>query len=301
VGLTKIEWTASADGSRPGYSHNHWVGCEKISPACDGCYAEAWAKRSGQAGLWAGERRLTSDTNREAPYRWDRAAAAAGRRDRVFCSSLSDVFDTKVPQAWRMELFQTIMLTPNLDWLLLTKRPGSAPKLLRCLQKLSATGTRPLAANPTATSQPDSTKARERPADTTLAAWIEEWLGGSPPHNVWVGTTIEDKARAGLRLPALARIPARIRFVSAEPLLEDWSDLVPDAALHRIDWIICGGETGAGAREMPEAWAERLRNACSKAGIAFYMKQMTRKGPIPANLMVREQPIAEARGRTIPA
>ena len=82
---TKIEWAT--------HTFNPWVGCTRISPACDNCYAAGWAKRTGQAHLWGGERRRTTASNWQQPRKWNRAAEAAGRRDRVFCASLADVFD----------------------------------------------------------------------------------------------------------------------------------------------------------------------------------------------------------------
>lgn len=119
---TKIEWAT--------HTFNPWVGCTKVSAACDGCYAEAWAKRTGHPELWQGERRRTSAANWREPIKWDKAAAAAGERHRVFCASLADVFDNQVPVEWRYELWQLIVKTPHLDWLLLTKRPQNIRKML---------------------------------------------------------------------------------------------------------------------------------------------------------------------------
>jgi protein gp37 len=93
---TKIEW---AD-----HSWNPWVGCTKVSAACDHCYAEGWAKRTGQPGLWQGERRHTSEAYWRHPLGWDRDAYHKGQRARVFCASLADVFDNQVPPAWRADL-----------------------------------------------------------------------------------------------------------------------------------------------------------------------------------------------------
>jgi len=87
-------------------------------------------------------------------------------------------------------------------------------------------------------------------------------------------------------LAALGAIPSAVRFVSAEPLLEDWSDMLPpfpyDTAVH---WLICGGESGGHARNMPEEWAAAFCDRCATAGIRFFMKQMTRKAPIPGSLL----------------
>ncbi len=133
MGATTIEWTATMlpDGtSLPGYSFNPWIGCQKVSPACDHCYAEGWAKRTGQPSLWQGERRRTSDANWRAPMKWNRDAARTGIRRKVFCASLADVFDNHVPDEWRADLWDLIWDTPNLTWLLLTKRPQNILKML---------------------------------------------------------------------------------------------------------------------------------------------------------------------------
>lgn len=111
-----------------------------------------------------------------------------------------------------------------------------------------------------------------------------------------MGCTVEDRERAQQRLPALGAVPAAVRFISAEPLIEDWSDLLPAAlASWRFDWLICGGESGHGARDMPAAWARRLRDATLAGGASFFMKQMTGKAAIPPDLMVRQFPNALLR------
>lgn len=170
---SKIEWTT--------HTFNPWTGCTKVSPACDFCYAEGWAKRSGHVE-WGphGERRRTKTWNN--PIKWNRAAAGAAERPRVFCASLADVFDnhrTIQPQ-WRADLWALITATPNLDWLLLTKRPQNIHKF-------------------------------------APAEWI---VGGFPP-NVWVGSTVENQEEFHRRVPWLRPIKARVRFLSMEPLLGD--------------------------------------------------------------------------------
>jgi len=112
---SKIEWCD--------HTFNPWTGCQKVSPACDNCYAEGWAKRTGQAGLWNGERRRTSVAYWREPAKWNRDAERDGVRRKVFCASLADVFDNKAMPSWRADLFDLIFATPHLDWLLLTKRP----------------------------------------------------------------------------------------------------------------------------------------------------------------------------------
>lgn len=240
---TKIEWAT--------HTFNPWVGCTKVSPACDHCYAEGWAKRTGQGHLWEGERRRTSMSNWQKVRKWNRDASAAGRRDRVFCASLADVFDNQVPPAWRRELWHYIEQTPSLDWLLLTKRPQNIAKML-----------------------PDP--------ETGVKPWGKE--GWS---NVWLGTTAENQTEYDRRVLHLLGVPARVRFLSCEPLLgpldlglmeyteirELDRGIVLATRRSRLHWVICGGESGPGARPMHPDWARSLRDQCAAAGVAFHFKQ----------------------------
>ena len=113
-----IEWTH--------HTFNPWWGCVKLSPACAHCYAETWAKRVGM-DLWGGDapRRFFSEAHWKEPRRWDAEAQRLGRRARVFCASMADVFEPRADlDVWRDKLWTLIEATPHLDWLLLTKRPG---------------------------------------------------------------------------------------------------------------------------------------------------------------------------------
>jgi protein gp37 len=117
--VTKIEW---AD-----HTFNPWMGCTKVSPACDNCYAaEMMDARYGRVKWGTGEPRVrTAPANWAKPRKWNREAEKAGTRPFVFCASLADVFDNEVDSAWRADLFDLIRATPNLVWLLLTKRIGN--------------------------------------------------------------------------------------------------------------------------------------------------------------------------------
>lgn len=121
---SKIEWTD--------HTFNPWMGCTKVSPACDGCYAEALMDLRYGKVKWGphGERVRTAPANWRQPVKWNKDAAAAGTRPRVFCASLADVFDNQVPPEWRADLFALIQATPNLIWLLLTKRPQNIVKMV---------------------------------------------------------------------------------------------------------------------------------------------------------------------------
>lgn len=255
---SNIEWTH--------HTHNRWIGCTKVGPGCDNCYAAAWDARGlqGQETRWGAHaaRTLTSAANRRKPLAWDRAAKAAGERHRVFCASLADVFDNheSILPEWRADLWVLIAATPNLDWMLLTKRPGNIAKML--------------------------------PPD---------WGHGWP--NVWLGCTVVNQTEADRDIPKLLSVPAAVRFLSIEPLLEP-VDLVGDQPesgfkpwLDGIHLVIVGGESGAHARVWPGLAdaARSIRDQCKAAGVAFFMKQMAgawkaSMPPIPDDLMVREMP-----------
>ena len=114
------------------HTFNPWEGCQKVGPGCDNCYAEARDVRFTGGMHWGpgAPRRRTSAANWAKPLRWNREAAASGTRPRVFCASLADVFDNVVDPAWRDDLWRLIEATPNLDWMLLTKRPGNIGNML---------------------------------------------------------------------------------------------------------------------------------------------------------------------------
>jgi protein gp37 len=123
---SKIEWTD--------HTFNPWTGCTNVSPGCDHCYAEAWSKRSGHVKWGNNPRKRTTESYWKAPLIWQSKAlsfeALHGRRQRVFCASLADVFDNKAKAEWRNDLFEMVRKTPSLDWLFLTKRPQNIAKML---------------------------------------------------------------------------------------------------------------------------------------------------------------------------
>jgi protein gp37 len=113
------------------HTFNPWIGCTKVSPGCEHCYAEAdFDLRKGIAQWGAGNpRHRTGEGNWRLPSRWNREAAKTGYRPRVFCASLADVFDKEVDPKWRADLWDLIRATPLLRWMLLTKRIGNVLKM----------------------------------------------------------------------------------------------------------------------------------------------------------------------------
>lgn len=126
--ITKIEWTD--------HTFNPWIGCTKVSPACDGCYAEnLMDHRYGKVRWGAGEDRVrTAPANWRKPIAWNKAATAKAEPTYLFCASLADVFDNEVAPEWRDDLFALIKATPALTWLLLTKRIGNVLKMMDCVR-----------------------------------------------------------------------------------------------------------------------------------------------------------------------
>lgn len=253
---TKIGWVRNSDGTA-GSTFNPWLGCRKVSPGCDHCYAESWAKRSGLVTWGEGMPRMqTSESYQRKPFRWNEDAAKKGIRHRVFCASLADVFDEEVPDEWRDELFAMIAMTPHLDWLLLTKRPAEMVRWFTT--------------SPNPAELPDRKAVIEETMRTEYATndqWSVGWLDWPLP-NVWLGVTAEDQPRAEERIPFLLATPAAKRFVSIEPHLE-----LVRPELDGIDWIICGCESGPHAREQKIEWRRSLRDQCQAAGVAFFDKQ----------------------------
>lgn len=256
---TKIEWAT--------HTLNFWEGCTKVSEGCANCYAADRDQRFHGGLHWGpgAPRRLTSVANWAQADKWNREAEASGVRPRVFVNSLSDIFDPEVEIEWLAKALDTFDRCPCVDFLLVTKRPELWSERMEMVSALGESSD----------------------ADTGPGV-ARQWLKGNAPSNVWVGTTVENQARADERIPDLLKIPARVRFLSCEPLLGPvdieaagglWADLKGrhlDAAsrgLRGIDWVICGGESGHGARPMHPDWARSLRDQCTEAGVAFFFKQ----------------------------
>jgi protein gp37 len=346
---TAISWTDM--------TFNPWIGCAKVSPGCAHCYAAtdtfARVKRAQGVELWGKgkPRHRTSEAYWKDPVKWNKEAALTVgeggifgdvHRPRVFCASLADWLDDEVPIEWLAELMTLIGKTPNLDWQLLTKRPENFRWRIRRVLNWFLIHIMDLdLSNSIAKLDPNfshclpvlekswedrQTYIRENNAGLIL---VSRWLGSEsdesddiPPENVWIGTTVENQEMADKRIPELLKIPAKVRFLSCEPLLEQvtLSEKKSDGEHYswlcdtfhdpnsptkmrqdppRIHWVIAGGESGPGFRLFNPDWARSLRDQCKAAGVAFHMKQMgglkpSMMPPIPADLMIREFP--ERRG-----
>lgn len=249
---SKIEWTH--------HTFNPWIGCTRVSPACDRCYAETWANRYGTAEWGAGKpRKLTSESNWQQPLKWNRETEKTGARKRVFCASLADVFDNEADTAWRIRLFALIEKTPHLDWLLLTKRIGNARKML--------------------------------PLDWGKG-WPNVWLG--------ISVVTQEEAERDIpklaAIPATVRFLSMeplLGPVNLRALKTDHGGRL-NAFLHdRIHWVIVGGESGVGAHPLHPQWARSLRDQCVEFGIPFHFKQWGEWEPLSTTSGMQELPFGQ--------
>lgn len=262
---TNISWCHS--------TLNFWVGCTEVSAACNFCYARTMSERYGWAKWGDYPRHRTAlSTRHHNPMKWQRTAKQfiekmSGRR-RVFVNSLSDFFDNQVPPDWRADSWALMAECPDLDFLLLTKRPQNIKKMLP-------------------------------------ASYVEQLVGRDLPpwpwRNVWLGVTAENQEEADRRIPALLKVPATVHFISAEPLLEpiDVSRWMTETGWpHSLDWVITGCESGRNARPFPVDGDRMLRDQCKTAGVAFFEKQrpgtrgkvITDINQFPEDLRIQEFP-----------
>lgn len=107
--------------------------------------------------------------------------------------------------------------------------------------------------------------------------WLQDWLDGNAPSNIWIGTSVEDQARADERIPELLKIPARVRFLSVEPQLGpvNFEQACGGSAVSaRLDWAIFGGESGAGSRPCHVDWIRDGVKQCQAGGVKVFVKQL---------------------------
>lgn len=265
---TGIAWTDA--------TFNPWIGCTKVGPGCDLCYAAASDDRYHGGKHWgAGAPRMrTSPAYWRGPIRWN-ARLSAGKPLKVakpgmpevpaprwvFCASQADVFDNEVDPAWRNDLWALIRDTPLIRWQLVTKRVGNVAKML--------------------------------PDDWTRYALSAQERGSLYRHVGIIATTVnqEEYDRDGPKLLDLKNIGVRWVGLSIEPQLGpiDLRFEIDDGKSfpfprwngkthgRSLDWVICGGESRQGsarARPFYTEWARSLLGQCEQAGIPFFLKQL---------------------------
>lgn len=232
---SKIEWTD--------HTFNPWWGCQKVSEGCRHCYAETLSNRWGH-DIWGPpattSRRMMSDSYWQKPLAWNGAAEAAGRRARVFCASMADVFEEHPDaDAPRARLWELIEATPWLDWLLLTKRPENIDNML--------------------------------PGRWLAAIPPNVWLGTSVEDQA----TAERRIRELLAVPAAVRFVScepLIGPINMIPYL--FGDALGNDFTPSLDWVIVGGESGPGARPMEAAWAKSIVDTCEASSTPVFLKQL---------------------------
>ena len=264
-----IEWTD--------HTFNPWEGCQKVGPGCDHCYAESRNARfgGGTAPNWGAgaPRRRTSPANWRKPLRWQadatRFLAEHGRRQRVFCASLADVFDNAVEDMWRAELANLISDTPDLDWLLLTKRIGNVEDMLQ----IAFDGATPSNVWLGATIVNQVEADRDIPKLLTAPAAkrflsVEPLLGPIDLSQVHYCDDDGDELIYGPLTGKGVMSDLGYYHQGEGP----WEELNP-GVVPTLDWVIVGGESGPGARPMHPDWARSLRDQCAVAGVPFLFKQ----------------------------
>lgn len=245
---TRIEW---AD-----HTFNPWIGCTRIGPGCDHCYAERLATQRLQVPWGAGEpRKLTSAGYWRQPLRWNKRAEQHGVRARVFCASLGDVFDNEANPEWRDHLWSVIRRTPCLDWILVTKRIGNAAAML---------------------------------PDDWDDGWPHVWLLATICNQLEADRDIPKLLRTpacirGVSMEPLLGPVDMIRLeirglywlnaLTGRAYLSRNGGMPARASFPPLDWVIVGGESGPQARPMRFQWAEELWARCHTFNVPFFFKQ----------------------------
>lgn len=212
---------------------NPVTGCTRVSPGCDNCYMFALYPRLRGMSVTGYE---TEPGDVQLLPERLHAPFKWKKPRRVFVNSMSDVFHPSVPYEFAFEMFKVMEQASEQSghvFQVLTKRPGRA------------------------------------------VGWWNQFadrFDGNWPKNVWIGTSVESQKYAP-RITVLARIPAAVRFVSAEPLLEE-VDLSEWLSRDALNWLIVGGESGRNARPMDLNWVRRLRDQSVSSNVAFFLKQL---------------------------
>lgn len=284
---TNIEWTDA--------TWNPFAGCSRKSDGCRNCYAEVMTKRLAAMGVAKYQGLLNEQGRFNGVVRPDEASLLIPLKwkkpRRIFVNSMSDLFHENAQEEWIDKAFSVMALTPQHTYQILTKRPERMAEYM------------------------ESLKQYEFSIDQY---WIGDWISMGMPRklyqelrgiflnkplpNVWLGTSVEDQKTADERIPHLRQIPAKVRFLSIEPLLgpvdlSKWlrRTLSVDElnALHAatggmeayglacqqaegdngFDWVIVGGESGPNARPIHPDWVRSIRDQCQAAGVPFFFKQ----------------------------
>lgn len=265
---TNITWTNA--------TWNPVTGCSKVSTGCANCYAERdWARLSNNPKLPDYQGRKFTDVmcheNRlDQPIRWT-------RRRMIFVNSMSDLFHEDVPYNFIDKVMKVILECPRHTFQILTKRPERMKQYFELRY------------------------AQIKHSD--LNGEVADKLVNGVIPNVWLGVTAENQETANERIPLLLDTPAAVRFVSIEPMvgpinldmmitentgdrfrvihsslmgkktLWDTKNLIGEEDINKLDWVICGGESGPKARPIDPEWVKSLRDQCRFTDTPFFFKQ----------------------------
>lgn len=260
--MSKIEWTDK--------TWNPVTGCTKVSQGCKNCYAERMYERFHGHGSFKNV--ICHEDRLLQPLSWKKPAM-------VFVNSMSDLFHEDVPFEFIDKVFAVMALCGKHTFQILTKRPQRMIEYFRdhnyaarIMTELDMIG-----------------EESEKLFDQCCRVACLIPLAHEPLFtHIWLGVSVEDQKTADERIPQLLQVPAAVRFLSCEPLLSEINFYKTSAnafpqdinhpwrngpILQGIHWLICGGESGPGARPMHPDWARSLRDQCQAAGVAFFFKQ----------------------------
>lgn len=256
---SKIEWTE--------VTWNPVTGCTKISQGCKNCYAETianrfWTNQIFEEKLPTGSlvrrgRKFTDvichEDRLEQPLHWKKPRM-------IFVNSMSDLFHEDVPFEFIDKIFDVMVTTPRHTYQILTKR---AERMLEWCEY-----------------------QRRKMFELGFDGFII-------PDFIWLGVSVENQEQADKRIPLLLQTPARVKWISAEPLLENITIYPIENKFNGLCWVVCGGESGKNKRPFELHWAKCLRNECEFLSIPFFMKQVDKVQPIPEDLFIREYPLSK--------
>lgn len=280
--MTTIEWTDA--------TWNPVTGCTKVSQGCKHCYAERVFPRAYKK---TGRRFTDVRTHAERlnqPLHWRTPR-------RIFVNSMSDLFHEDVPVQFIADVFAFMAYARHHTFQVLTKRPNRMLELLTSPHWIDD-----LYDGATALAHDEACEILGRRGEFDPNARrtddIRAFDSSLPLANVWLGVSVEDQATADERIPLLLQTPAKVRWISAEPLLEPvqlsrWMpcsmgdvDTCPNVPLtccqcddrrssnDGLNWVVVGGESGPKARPFDFDWARSLRHQCGAAGVPFFLKQI---------------------------
>lgn len=253
---TKIEWTHRPDTIGMTWNPIHFKRddggstktgnmCTRISPGCKHCYASTLNQR------WGNRLEFVAENLSKGHFYLDEKELQAPLRQKkpctIFVGDMFDLFHEAIPEEFVGHVWGVMAQCQQHTLQVLTKRASEMLDLI------------------------GHAEARWGPFEDDCAPlhYPPTW----PLKNVWCGVSVESQKYADERIPLLLQTPAAVRFLSVEPQLEA-VDLFEWLKLGGISWVICGGESGPGARPFNLTWAESLREQCKAAGVSFFCKQL---------------------------